>query len=119
MQGMNKAMLIGRVEEPRFTTTGGRPRLALKVHTVESYVDATGSERESHAWHRVVVWGAYAESLAPLIVTGRRVMVEGRITHRSWDGKDGRRMHTTEIHANEVKLVDPRGDRSPTERDAA
>lgn len=109
-QGLNKALLIGTVDEtPRFHGGGARARLTLRVRTVESYRGDDGSARERRAWHDVVVWGAKAEQLERRLERGTWVSLEGRIVHSSWEGDDGRRRYRTEIHAHEVVLLDARG----------
>ncbi len=109
-QGLNKAILIGTIDElPRlYFGQGKRARLTLRVKTTEGYRDADGAERERRAWHDVVVWGPRAEALTQIVTRGRRVAVEGRIVNASWDGSDGRRRYRTEIHATEVVLLDGR-----------
>lgn len=126
MQGLNKAILIGTVDEPpRLHRSGGRPRLALRVRTVEAFTDPDGGERERRAWHDVIVWGRYGEALFPCITRGTNLAIEGRIVSSSWEGPDGRRRWRTEIHANEVALLDrASGQRdsrpaAKSERDAA
>ena len=108
MQGLNKAILIGTVDEPpRLHRSGGRPRLALRVRTVEAFTDPDG------------------EALFPCITRGTNLAIEGRIVSSSWEGPDGRRRWRTEIHANEVALLDrASGQRdsrpaAKSERDAA
>lgn len=121
MQSLNKAILIGTVDEtPRLHTTGGRPRLTLRVRTVEAYTDESGAERERRAWHDVVIWGRRGEALAPHLERGTKLAVEGRIVSSSWDGADGRRRWRTEIHASEVALLDRKAARAASgDRDAA
>jgi single-strand DNA-binding protein len=121
-KGMNKAILIGNVDDtPRYQPglAGRTSRLVLRVRTVETTRTSEGVERERKAWHDVVVWGAQAERLSPRIVRGTWVSVEGRIVHSSWDGGDGRRRTRTEVHANELTLLDAREGPDRTTRDAA
>jgi single-strand DNA-binding protein len=89
--------------------------------TTETYRDENAAERERRAWHSVVVWGKRAEALSPFLLRGKAVAIEGRIVNNSWDGADGRRRHSTEIHAQEIVLLDRRPGASiaPPDRDAA
>lgn len=124
MQGLNKAILIGTVDEtPRLHGAGARTRLTLRIRTVEAYTDESGAERERRAWHDVVVWGRRGEALAPHLVRGKAVALEGRIVNSSWDGADGKRRWRTEIHANEIVMLDRRQQAESasdgSERDAA
>ena len=116
--GVNKVFLIGALaEEPRLKTTGeGRSRLLLRVHTVESYEDKTGLERERQSWHDVVVWGKRGEGLARFLRRGRRVVVEGRLHGYKTDGDPPR--WRTEIVARDVVVLDYDG-RAEASRDAA
>lgn len=119
-QGLNKAILIGTVDEtPRMYRGTARSRLVLRVRTVESYRGDDGQERELRSWHDVVVWGARAEQLERRIVRGTWVSLEGRIVHSSWDGEDGRRRYRTEIHASDLAILDERGTPARSARDAA
>lgn len=114
MQGLNKAILIGTVDEvPKLHGGGGRTRLSLRIRTVETYTDESGATRERRAWHDVVVWGRLAEALAPYLARGSSVAIEGRIVSSSWNGADGKRRWRTEIHANELVLLDRRRESVP------
>ncbi len=123
MLGMNKAILIGVVDDnPRFYNAreGRSSKLTLRVRTDETYRDENGTERERRAWHSIVVWGRRAEALEPYLVRGKFVALEGRIVSSSWQGADGKRRNKTEIHAYEIVLLDRKPvDAQKDERDAA
>ena len=79
--GLNKVLLIGSLaDEPRRSRTpSGKERLKLRLHTVHGYRDSAGVERQSQAWHDVVVWGARGVSLEARLRRGAMVVVEGRL----------------------------------------
>ena len=50
-----------------------------------------------------------AETVAQYTRKGALVYVEGRIQTRSWEGQDGQKRRVTEIIANDVQFLEPRG----------
>ena len=117
--GLNKVILIGALaEEPRLKTTGeGRVRLLLRLHTIESYNDRAGLERESHGWHDVVVWGTRGEALSRYLHKGRRLAVEGRLHGYKTDGDPPR--WRSEVVARNVVVLDQDASEVEAERSAA
>jgi single-strand DNA-binding protein len=104
--GLNRATLLGNLgadAELRFTQSGTGV-LNMRIATTESYLK-DGERTERTDWHNVVVWGKRAEALSKLLSKGSRVMVEGGLRTSSYD-KDGVKVWKTEIHANEVFLLD-------------
>jgi single-strand DNA-binding protein len=84
----------------------------LNLATTETWMDKTnGKRQEKTEWHRVVLWGKTAESLAEYLKKGKQLYVEGRLQTRQWDDKDGNKRYTTEIRADRVVLLGGGGDR--------
>lgn len=54
----------------------------------------------------VVVWGKAAELCGNSLAKGHRILVEGRLQIRSYDGKDGNRHWVTEVIANSVEFIE-------------
>lgn len=104
----NKAMIIGRVErDGELRQNGNRSLLTLSVATDESYNDKEGNRVERSESHRVVIFGAQAESHARLLTRGRLLFVEGTLRTRKWPGKDGGPdRYVTEIVAFRFRLLD-------------
>ena len=104
---LNKAMLIGnlgRDAELRYTPTGIAVA-SVNMATTEVWNDKeTGQKKEKTEWHRVVIWGKMAESLAQYLEKGKQIYVEGRLQTREWE-KDGIKRYTTEIRADRVQLL--------------
>jgi single-strand DNA-binding protein len=111
MASVNKAIVIGnlgRDPEVRYTA-GGQPVANFSVATNERWTDkATGQLQERTEWHRIVVWGKQAESCGEYLAKGRQVYVEGRIQTREWTDKEGKKVSTTEIVANQVVFLGSR-----------
>ena len=67
--------------------------------------NAKGEKVEQTEWHRVSAWGKTAEIVEKLIVKGAHVALEGKLTHRSYDDKEGNKRFITEVIANELVLL--------------
>lgn len=76
--------------------------------------------QEKTEWHRVVVWNRGASKLADFVEQyvkkGELLLVEGKITYRQWEDRDGQKRYSTEIAAREVMLLGPK--RADDERPA-
>lgn len=105
-EGINRVTLLGNIgADPEFRTTqGGQAVLNIRLATSESYLDANKERQERTEWHRVVVWGKRAGALGRMLTKGERILVEGRISTRSYDDKDGQKRYQTDITATNVVL---------------
>lgn len=107
MGSVNKVILVGnlgRDAELRYTP-GGAAVATLNMATTEVWNDKSGQKQEKTEWHRVVLWGKTAESLAEYLTKGKQIYVEGRLQTRQWDDKDGNKRYTTEIRSDRVVLL--------------
>ena len=107
MGSVNKVILVGnlgRDAELRYTP-GGAAVATLNMATTEVWNDKSGQRQEKTEWHRVVLWGKPAESLAEYLTKGRQIYVEGRLQTRQWDDKDGTKRYTTEIRGDRIVLL--------------
>ena len=114
MIGVNKVILIGnlgRDPELRYTP-GGQAVATFSLATTERYNDRSGQRQERTEWHNVVAWGKLAELVNQYLKKGRSAYIEGRITTRSWDDKDGNKRYKTEIVANQVQFLGSAGQSS-------
>jgi len=107
MGSVNKVILVGnlgRDAELRYTP-GGAAVATLSMATTETWNDKSGQRQEKTEWHRVVLWGKSAESLAEYLTKGKQIYIEGRLQTRQWDDKDGNKRYTTEIRGDRVVLL--------------
>src|SRR5436305_13925307 len=107
MGSVNKVILVGnlgRDAELRYTP-GGAALATLNMATTEVWNDKSGQRQEKTEWHRVVLWGKSAESLAEYLTKGKQIYVEGRLQTRQWDDKDGNKRYTTEIRGDRIVLL--------------
>ncbi|GAB59723.1 single-stranded DNA-binding protein [Rheinheimera nanhaiensis] len=115
-RGINKVILIGNLgtdPEVRYMPQGGAVA-NLTVATSESWTDkATNEKKEQTEWHRVVIYQRLAEIAGEYLRKGSKVYIEGKLKTRKWQDKDGVERYTTEIIANELQMLDGRGDGQP------
>jgi single-strand DNA-binding protein len=103
----NRVQLIGHVgQEPEIKTLDGGKKLAnLTIATNEVYYKENGDKVENTEWHRITAWGKTAEIIEKYVIKGKEVAIEGKLSHRSYDDKDGNKRYVTEIVANEILLL--------------
>ncbi|MDS4020319.1 MAG: single-stranded DNA-binding protein [Candidatus Competibacter sp.] len=112
MASVNKVILIGNLgkdPEVRYMPSGDAIT-HISIATTETFKDRNGEKQERTEWHRVVFFGALAKIAGEYLKKGRSVYVEGRIQTRKWQGQDGQDRYSTEIVANEMKMLGGRGD---------
>lgn len=112
-RGINKVILIGNLgadPEVRYMPTGGAVA-NITVATSESWTDKqTNEKKEQTEWHRVVIYQRLAEIAGEYLRKGSKVYIEGRLRTRKWQDQQGVERYTTEIIANELQMLDGRGD---------
>ena len=103
----NKVQLIGHVgNDPEIKTFDGVKKLAnFTLATNESYKNDKGEKVEETQWHKLVAWGKTAEIIEKYVTKGKEIAVEGKLTHRSYDDKNGEKRYVTEVVVNDVLLL--------------
>ena len=87
----NKVQLIGFVgQEPEIKQAEGQKKVAnFSVATNEVYYNEKGEKVEQTEWHRITAWGKMANTIEKHLKKGKEVVIEGRLTHRSYDDHNG------------------------------
>jgi single-strand DNA-binding protein len=111
---VNKVILVGRLgrdPETRYTSSG-QAVCNFTMATDTSYKNRTTGERQKLTeWHRIVMWGKLAEIAQQYLKKGQLVYIEGRLQTRQWEDKrDGSKKTSTEVVANEMKMLTARGE---------
>ncbi len=112
-RGINKVIIVGNCGQDPETrySAGGSAITNLSVATSESWKDKqTGQVQEKTEWHRIVFFNRLAEIAGEYLRKGSKVYVEGKLQTRKWQDKDGQDRYSTEIVANEMQMLDSRGD---------
>ncbi len=108
--GLNKVMLIGNLGQPpelRYTQSS-QAVLNFSLATNEGFKNRDGEWQSRTEWHKVTVWGKRAEGLNKILQKGTQLFVEGRLQTRAWEDKQGQKRYTTEVVAQDVKLLGSR-----------
>ena len=110
MAGINKAILVGNLgKDPEIRTLESGVKVAqFSLATTESYKDNTGNWQDKTEWHNIVAWRYLAERAEKYLHKGSQVYIEGKITTRQWQDKDGNTRYTTEIVADKLMLLGKR-----------
>jgi single-strand DNA-binding protein len=103
----NKVQLIGNVgNDPEIKSFDGGKKLAkLAIATNESFKNEKGEKVDDTQWHNVIAWGRTADLIEKYVTKGKEIGIEGKLTHRSYEDKNGEKRYITEIVANEVMLL--------------
>lgn len=111
MASVNKVILVGNLgkdPETRYAPSGDAI-CNITLATTDTWRDkATGEKREATEWHRVAFFGKLAEIAGQYLRKGSQVYVEGSLRTRKWQDKDGQDRYTTEIRADEMKMLGSR-----------
>jgi single-strand DNA-binding protein len=117
MKSLNKCQLIGNLgKEPEIIHFENGNNLAkFSVATSESYKTQDGQNAESTTWHNVVAWGKLADVIEKWVKKGDKVFIEGKMTNRSWEDKDGNKRSTYELVVQDIILLTPKKPGAPSE----
>lgn len=111
---MNRIILLGRLTkdpEVRYTNTG--KVVAMFVLAVNRpFTDANG-QRDAD-FINVVIWGKQAEAVGNNVTKGQRLLVEGRLQIRSYEGNDGQKKFVAEVVAYNFEFIEKKGDKGTT-----
>lgn len=107
---VNRVQLIGHLgKDVEAVDTGSGSRLSkCTLATNSTYVNKNGEKIEHTDWHNLIAWGKTAERFISFCKKGSRVAVQGRISTRSYDAKDGVKKYITEIVVDEFMMIDKR-----------
>lgn len=129
MASVNKVIIVGNLgadPETRYLPSG-EAVTNIRVATTEKWKDkASGDMKEATEWHRISFFGRLAEIAGEYLKKGSQVYVEGSLRTRKWQDKEGKDRYSTEIRADEMKMLgsrpgagEPRDDRDAPPRGEA
>jgi single-strand DNA-binding protein len=103
----NKVQLIGNVgNEPEISTLESGKRIAkFSIATNAFYKNSNGEKEQNTQWHNIVAWGKIADIIEAYVRKGNEVAIEGKLTSRSYEDKDGAKRYVTEVVAHEILLL--------------
>ena len=110
---VNKVILVGNVGiDPEVRTTESGVKVArVRLATTERIYDRqTNESKELTEWHTITLWRGLADVVDRYVKKGSQIYVEGRLRTREWTDKDNIKRYTTEILADEMKLLGRKSD---------
>jgi single-strand DNA-binding protein len=112
MASVNKVILIGNLgkdPETRYLPSG-EAVTSFSIATSETWKDKTsGEKKEATEWHRISAFGKLAEICGEYLRKGSQVYIEGALRTRKWQDKEGQDRYTTEIRADQMRMLGSRG----------
>jgi single-strand DNA-binding protein len=105
---INKVIVIGNLgANPDIRALPSGQNVAnFSLATTERFTDRNGAKQERTEWHRIVAFGRLADTCQRFLSKGRQVYIEGRLTTRQYEAKDGSgKRFRTEIVARQLRLL--------------
>jgi len=98
-RSLNRVILLGNLtRDPELKyTPAGTAVCTFGIATNRSWTTADGQTKEDTQYHRIVAWQKLAELCGKLLSKGRKIYLEGRLTYRTFAGKDGIQRTISEI----------------------
>ena len=104
---MNKIIVIGnlgRDPEMRYTASG-QSVTSFSVASNRKYTTAAGESREETEWFNVSAWGKLGETCNQFLTKGQQVYLEGRLSSRTYQGRDGQTRFSNDISLTDVQFL--------------
>lgn len=103
----NSVQLIGNIGKDISVTTfdSGSKKASIILATNEYYTNNKGEKVKQTEWHNLVAWGHTAENMAGSLTKGAEVAIQGKLTNRSYQDKEGVTRYVTEVVVNEFYKI--------------
>jgi single-strand DNA-binding protein len=111
-RGVNKVILVGNLgKDPELKYfPSGDAYCNLTLATTESWTDKQSNEKkEKTEWHNLVFTRKLAEIAGQYLKKGSQIYVEGSLSTRKWQDKEGQDRYTTEIRVVDMQMLGGRG----------
>ena len=103
----NKVQLIGNMgNDPEIITLEGGKKLAkFSMATNDTYKNGAGEKVTETQWHHIIAWNKTADIIEKYVQKGKEIMIEGKLTTRRYENKEGEKKYITEVVCNELLLL--------------
>lgn len=102
----NKVTLIGRTGKDVEIVDFGNGILAkVSLATSDHFTNGKGEKVEDTQWHNLVAFGKTAELMQKYVNKGDELAIEGKVTYRNFDDKEGQKRYMTEIKIDELVFL--------------
>ena len=111
MSGINKVILVGHLgKDPEYRHLEDGVAVASFPLATSEIMLKDGKKLELTEWHNIVLWRGLADVAQQLLSKGKLVYVEGKLKTRSFESREGVKKFTTEIVAENFKLLGRKND---------
>ena len=109
-KSINQVILMGNLtRDPELRTTpGGQAVCSFSLAINRSWQGQDGQAQEAVDYFDVTAWGKLGELVNQYLSKGRKCLVQGRLSQRSWE-KDGQKHSKVEVVASDVTFLDGGG----------
>ncbi|MEJ4087748.1 single-stranded DNA-binding protein [Galbibacter orientalis] len=103
----NQVQLIGNVgQEPQVTVLDSGKKVArISLATNENFKNSKGEKQTNTDWHQLVAWGKVASLIEEYVFTGKEIAVQGKLSSRSYEDKEGVKRYVTEVIVSEILFL--------------
>ncbi len=103
----NSVHLIGNLgQDPEVRELdNGRMMARFSLATSDTYRNQAGEKVTNTDWHHLVAWGRQAKIASKYLHKGDKIAVEGKLTTRSWEDKNGEKHYVTEVQVNQILML--------------
>jgi single-strand DNA-binding protein len=104
----NRVQLMGNLgRDPEVKQfEGGKCKVVFSIATNERWDFGQGNVKEDTQWHNVVCWSKVAEQASQFLRKGSQISLEGRLIHRTYEDKDGKKRYFTEVVMSSFQLIE-------------
>ena len=108
----NSVRLIGNLGmDPEVKEVGNNKKIAtFSLATREVYKNEDGEKVTETQWHNLVAWGNQATLAEKYLKKGNEIAIEGKLTGRSYNDKEGVKRYITEIVVHEILMIGSKKD---------
>ena len=90
-------------------TPNGQAVTSFSVASSRRYTTSGGEQREETEWFNVSAWGKLGETCNQYLTKGQQVYIEGRMSSRTYEGRDGTTRVSIDVFLNDVQFLGGRG----------
>jgi single-strand DNA-binding protein len=115
-KGFNKVTLMGNLtRDPETRTTpSGQSVTSFGIAIDRSWRNAQGETQEHTDFFDCIAWGKAGEIITQYTQKGRRLLISGRLSSRSWE-QDGQKRAKVEVVVEDFNFISDSTKRGETE----
>lgn len=119
MASFNQITLLGNVGNLEVKTfSNGGKIVEASLATGKRWKDRNGIQHEETQWHRLVISGALADTAERYIQKGDPLFVQGEMTYRQWENREGEKRTSPEVRVLSLQLM-PKQDKGQASQAAS